>query len=168
VYVFQDKRVLSSVPAGEPGTYRFSWRWKNGPFTVLIGNLDRPGSLQNSLAAQTGRGERLEWYNTDAAQDRPFLLLRRSTWEKSAEARGVDPVQTIAVQQAEGHLSEIIENLSPGEEVVLTRDNQPVATLRAVAPAPRKPPRFGTLKGSIVSIAPGFDVIPEGFEDYLP
>jgi hypothetical protein len=30
------------------------------------------------------------------------------------------------------------------------------------------PRRFGTLKGSVVSIAPGFDDVPEGFEDCLP
>jgi antitoxin (DNA-binding transcriptional repressor) of toxin-antitoxin stability system len=77
-------------------------------------------------------------------------------------------VQTIAVQQAEGHLSEIIAKLAPGEEIVLTRDNKPVATLRATALAPRHARRFGTLKGSILAIAPDFDAIPEGFEDYLP
>lgn len=28
--------------------------------------------------------------------------------------------------------------------------------------------RFGTLKGSVLSIAPDFDDVPPGFEDYLP
>jgi antitoxin (DNA-binding transcriptional repressor) of toxin-antitoxin stability system len=72
------------------------------------------------------------------------------------------------LEQAEGHLAEIIEKLSPGEEVVLTRDGKPVATIRATPPTPREPPHFGTLKGSILYIAPDFDAIPEGFEDYLP
>ena len=76
-------------------------------------------------------------------------------------------MQTLTVQQAEGQLSEIIAKLSPGEEIVLTSDNQPVATLRAV-PMSHEPPRFGTLRGSILYIAPDFDAIPEGFEDYLP
>jgi antitoxin (DNA-binding transcriptional repressor) of toxin-antitoxin stability system len=76
-------------------------------------------------------------------------------------------VQTIAVQQAEGHLAEIIDKLAPGEEIVLTRDNKPVATIRA-APTSGDPPRFGTLRGSILYITPDFDAIPEGFEDYLP
>jgi antitoxin (DNA-binding transcriptional repressor) of toxin-antitoxin stability system len=75
-------------------------------------------------------------------------------------------MQTVPLQQAEGHLAEIIERLPPGEEVVLTRDDKPVATLRSAA-TPAKPPRFGTMKGSIVRIAPDFDAIPEGFEDYL-
>jgi antitoxin (DNA-binding transcriptional repressor) of toxin-antitoxin stability system len=77
-------------------------------------------------------------------------------------------MQTIPLEQAEGHLTEIIEKLPPGEEVVLTRDDRPVATLRATPQTPREPPRFGTLKGTILYIAPDFDDIPEGFEDYLP
>ena len=75
-------------------------------------------------------------------------------------------MQTISLQEAEGRLAEIIENLPPGQEVVLTRGDKPVATLRATKPG--KPRRFGTLKGSILYIAPDFDAIPEGFEDYLP
>ena len=77
-------------------------------------------------------------------------------------------VQIIPLEEAQSHLAEIIDRLPPGEEVVLTRDNKAIATLRATAPPPRKPRRFGTLKGSIVFIAPDFDAIPEWFEDYLP
>ncbi len=72
------------------------------------------------------------------------------------------------LEQAEGHLAEIIDKLPPGEELVLTRDNKPVATIRAAPPAPREAPRIGTLKGTILYIAQDFDEIPEGFEDYLP
>ena len=77
-------------------------------------------------------------------------------------------MRTLPLEQAEGHLTELIEKLSPSEEIVLTRDGKPVATLRAAPSTPREPPRFGTLKGSILYIAPDFDAIPEGFEDYLP
>ena len=75
-------------------------------------------------------------------------------------------MQTLPLDQAEDHLVEIIAKLSPGEEIVLTRDDKPVATIRAAPP--REQPLFGTLRGSIVYIAPDFDAIPEGFEDYLP
>jgi antitoxin (DNA-binding transcriptional repressor) of toxin-antitoxin stability system len=77
-------------------------------------------------------------------------------------------VQTIPLEQAEAHLTEIIGRLTPGEEVVLTRDDKPVATLRATPATTREPPRFGTLKGTILYIASDFDAIPEGFEEYLP
>jgi antitoxin (DNA-binding transcriptional repressor) of toxin-antitoxin stability system len=77
-------------------------------------------------------------------------------------------MQTMPLEQAEGHLAEIIERLAPGEELVLTRDDKPVATLKASPPPSRKPRQLGTLKGSVLYIAPDFDDIPEGFEDYLP
>jgi antitoxin (DNA-binding transcriptional repressor) of toxin-antitoxin stability system len=77
-------------------------------------------------------------------------------------------MQTIPLEQAEGHLGEIIDKLPPGEETVLTRDDQPVATIKAIqSPPPARPvPRLGTLQGTILYIAPDFDAIPEGFEDY--
>jgi len=78
---------------------------------------------------------------------------------------------TVTIEEAQSHLAEIINELAPGEEVVLTRENRPVATIRAAAAttsSSREPPKLGTLKGTILYIAPDFDDIPEGFEDYLP
>jgi len=78
-------------------------------------------------------------------------------------------MQTIPLEQAEGHLAEIIDKLPPGGEVVLTRDDKPVATIKSTPPQPaRKCRQLGTLKGSVLYIAPDFDDIPEGFEEYLP
>jgi antitoxin (DNA-binding transcriptional repressor) of toxin-antitoxin stability system len=70
-------------------------------------------------------------------------------------------MRTVPIEQAEGHLGEILDQLAPGEEIVLTRDGIPVATTRKLRP-------LGTLKGSVLYIAPDFDDIPEGFEEYLP
>jgi antitoxin (DNA-binding transcriptional repressor) of toxin-antitoxin stability system len=75
---------------------------------------------------------------------------------------------TLTVEEAQSRLVQIIDTLSPGEEVVLTRDDKPVATIRATPAAEREAPRFGTLKGTVLYIAPDFDDIPEGFEEYLP
>ena len=78
-------------------------------------------------------------------------------------------MQSITVQAAQSQLAEIIERLTPGEEVVLTRDDKPVAILRAAPSSPDRPNRqLGTLRGSVLYIAPDFDAIPEGFEDYMP
>jgi antitoxin (DNA-binding transcriptional repressor) of toxin-antitoxin stability system len=76
-------------------------------------------------------------------------------------------MQTVTVEEAQSHLAEIIEKLTPGEEIVLTRDEKPVATIRATAPPARKPRQPGTLKGTVLYIAPDFDAIPEGFEEYV-
>jgi antitoxin (DNA-binding transcriptional repressor) of toxin-antitoxin stability system len=77
-------------------------------------------------------------------------------------------MQTITVEEAQSRLAEIIEKLPPGEEVVLTRDDKPVATITATPPLMREPPVLGTLKGTVLYMAPDFDDIPEGFEEYLP
>jgi antitoxin (DNA-binding transcriptional repressor) of toxin-antitoxin stability system len=76
-------------------------------------------------------------------------------------------MSTIPLEQADRALIEIVSKLSPGEEVVLTRGGEPVATIRA-ASASCKPRQFGTLSGSVLSIAPDVDDIPDGFEDHLP
>jgi antitoxin (DNA-binding transcriptional repressor) of toxin-antitoxin stability system len=84
------------------------------------------------------------------------------------ELREMIDMKTITVEEAQGHLTEIIEALPPGEEIVITRDDKPVAALRALIPAmPPNQRQLGTLKGSVLYIAPDFDTIPEGFEEYV-
>lgn len=77
-------------------------------------------------------------------------------------------MKTVTLEEAQSHLAEILEKLPPGEEVVLTRNDKPVATIRATSPPTRETPQLGTLKGTVLHVAPDFDAIPEGFEDYLP
>ena len=38
-------------------------------------------------------------------------------------------MSTITLQEAQARLSELIHRLTPGDEVVITEDNQPVAKL---------------------------------------
>lgn len=77
-------------------------------------------------------------------------------------------MQTISLQEAQNHLAEIIEKLAPGEEVLITRDDKPLAALRATPPpTPRKQRQLGTLRGSVLYMAPDFDAIPDGFEEYV-
>jgi antitoxin (DNA-binding transcriptional repressor) of toxin-antitoxin stability system len=82
-------------------------------------------------------------------------------------SRKEEAMRTIPLGEAQTRLAEIIEGLSPGEEVVITRDDEPVAILRAVPTAGRRAPRLGTLKGTVLYVAPDFDDIPEGFEEYV-
>jgi len=77
-------------------------------------------------------------------------------------------MQIFTLQEAQSHLAEIIEKIPAGEEVVITRDDKPVAAIRAMPPpSPRKERQLGTLKGSVLYLAPDFDAIPEGFEEYV-
>jgi antitoxin (DNA-binding transcriptional repressor) of toxin-antitoxin stability system len=77
-------------------------------------------------------------------------------------------MQPITLEEAQMHLGEIIRKLAPGEEVVITCETAPVATIRAVLPrSARKPRQPGTLRGTVLYVAPDFDAIPEGFEEYV-
>ena len=72
---------------------------------------------------------------------------------------------TVTLEDAQAHLAEIIERLTPGEEVVLTRGDKPVATIKAT-PTQREAPRLGTLTGTVLSME-HFDDPLEEFEEYL-
>ena len=48
----------------------------------------------------------------------------------------------VSIEEAQAKLSEIIGKLGPGEEVVITKDDQPVAKLRSIAAG--KPPTATT------------------------
>ncbi len=74
---------------------------------------------------------------------------------------------TVTLQEAQARLPEFIANLQPGQEIVITRDSTPVARLTPQAPE-RKPRRAGTLKGSVLYMAPDFDAPLEEFKDYMP
>lgn len=77
-------------------------------------------------------------------------------------------MRTVTLEEAQNHLAEILEKLPPGGEVAVIRGGRAVATIRLTAPVAFEAPELGTLKGTIRYIAPDFDAIPEGFEDYLP
>ena len=74
-------------------------------------------------------------------------------------------MRTIPLEQAMGHLSEIIEKLSPGEEVVITRGDQPVARLISAKNALRPPPGLG--KGMITVLSEDDDHLKQ-FAEYMP
>ena len=74
---------------------------------------------------------------------------------------------TVTIQEAQSRLTDLIHRLSPGEEIVITENDQPVARL---VPTPavvsKKARQLGTMKGSVLSMAPDFDAPLEDFEEY--
>ena len=74
---------------------------------------------------------------------------------------------TISVEEAQSKLKELIDQLAPGEEVVLTSNQRPVAKL--VGEISKRPPRPapGLGKGSILYMAPDFDEPMEEFAEYM-
>ena len=86
---------------------------------------------------------------------------------------------TITVEQAKTQLEAMIERSTAGEEVVITRDGQPVARMVAVGSngngtvahplvvADEPPQRLGWGKDIITYIAPDFDEPLEEFRKYM-
>jgi prevent-host-death family protein len=66
--------------------------------------------------------------------------------------------KSVGVHQAKTHLSQLLEDVAMGEEVVITRRGEAVAIL---APPPNQPPlSFGIDEGRFV--------VPEDFDAPLP
>lgn len=75
---------------------------------------------------------------------------------------------TITLQEAQATLPDLIHRLAPGEEVVITENDHPVARLVPAAPTAeaRKVPRLGTLRGTVLSME-RFDEPLEDFKEYM-
>ena len=69
----------------------------------------------------------------------------------------------IDVDQAKSCLEELIERVARGEEVVITKSNQPVARLSAVTGTRQRP--FGSVKGEIW-MSDDFDAPLDDFQEY--
>jgi antitoxin (DNA-binding transcriptional repressor) of toxin-antitoxin stability system len=73
--------------------------------------------------------------------------------------------QTIPLEEAQRHLTEIIDKLSPGEEVLLTRGNVSVARLVGEKKLPRPGPGLG--KGMITIVSDDDEHLKD-FAEYTP
>jgi len=76
---------------------------------------------------------------------------------------------SVTVEEAQANLKEIIHQLSPGEEVVITENQQPVAKLVSEQPskAKRLRPGPGVCKGEILYMAPDFDAPLDDMKEYM-
>jgi antitoxin (DNA-binding transcriptional repressor) of toxin-antitoxin stability system len=74
---------------------------------------------------------------------------------------------TITIEEAQARLKELIHQLAPGEELIITENQQPVAKLVNEPPKSglRPPPGLG--KGMITFIAPDFDDPLEDMKEYM-
>jgi len=76
---------------------------------------------------------------------------------------------TVSLDEAQAKLAELIANLAPGDEVVIMKDDEPVAHLtRAEKPENNAPRQPGTLRGTVLYMAPDFDLPLDEFKDYMP
>jgi prevent-host-death family protein len=73
---------------------------------------------------------------------------------------------TVTVEEAQAHLPELIDRLQPGEALVITRNEKPVARLIGEAPPKRKPRKAGNCKGMLVIVADDDEHLKD-FAEYL-
>lgn len=75
---------------------------------------------------------------------------------------------SVTLEEAQTQLAQLIDRLRPGEEILITRDQKPVARLIGAEATPERPPRqLGTLKGTVLYMAPDFDAPLEDFKEYM-
>jgi prevent-host-death family protein len=75
-------------------------------------------------------------------------------------------MSTMTIEEAQAKLSEVIDKLAPGEEVLITRNAQPVAKLVGQQRPIRKPRQPGSAKGKLVILAEDDEHLKD-FKDYM-
>jgi prevent-host-death family protein len=73
---------------------------------------------------------------------------------------------TVTIQEAQAKLPDLIRKLLPGDELVITDNNQPVAKLVSQKPPARQRPGPGLCKGMITIVAD--DEHLKDFVEYMP
>jgi prevent-host-death family protein len=67
------------------------------------------------------------------------------------------------IAEAKARFSELIEKAVLGEEIIVAKDNKPMAKIVPLRPARRQP---GTAKGQILYVSPDFDTPLDDFGEY--
>lgn len=73
---------------------------------------------------------------------------------------------TITIQDARTKLVDLIRRLQPGDEIIITENDRPVA--RVISTADTSKRMLETLKGTVVHMASDFDAPLDDFREYTP
>jgi antitoxin (DNA-binding transcriptional repressor) of toxin-antitoxin stability system len=74
---------------------------------------------------------------------------------------------TVTLEEAQARLKDLIHQLAPGEEIVITENQQAVAKLTSERPKPKQRPGPGLCKG-MITIDSDDDEHLKDFEEYMP
>jgi prevent-host-death family protein len=72
----------------------------------------------------------------------------------------------ITIEEAQAKLAQLIDQLAPGEELVITRNARPIAQLVGL-PVEKPRPVPGRGRGKLVIVSEDDDHLKD-FEDYMP
>jgi prevent-host-death family protein len=76
-------------------------------------------------------------------------------------------MNAVTLEQAQAQLPDLVHKLMPGEEIVITENNRPVAKLVSEKPAVRQRPQPGLGKGMITIVADDEEHLKD-FAEYMP
>ncbi len=76
-------------------------------------------------------------------------------------------MHTVTIQEAQAQLADLVHRLNPGDEVVITENDEPVAKLARIEPKAHWPCKAGSAKGTVHWMAPDFDAPLEEFKEYM-
>jgi prevent-host-death family protein len=72
----------------------------------------------------------------------------------------------VTLADAQTRLKELIDHLAPGQEVVITQDDRPVAKLVSTRP-PRQPRQPGNCRGMLTLVSDDEEHLKD-FAEYMP
>jgi len=75
--------------------------------------------------------------------------------------------EIVTLEEAQAHLAELIAGLAPGKEVLITKNERPVAKLIGQVPVERQPRKPGSAKGKLIIHADDEEHLRD-FQEYLP
>jgi antitoxin (DNA-binding transcriptional repressor) of toxin-antitoxin stability system len=73
---------------------------------------------------------------------------------------------TVTLEEAQAKLPELIEHLAVGEELLITRNQEPIARLIAEEKPKRKPRKAGSAKGMLTILADDDEHLKD-FAEYM-
>lgn len=75
-------------------------------------------------------------------------------------------MSTVTIEEAQSRLAEVIAKLTPGEPVIITKNDKPVARLLAEEKVARKSRRPGSAKGMLTILEDDDEHLLD-FEEYM-
>lgn len=73
---------------------------------------------------------------------------------------------TVSLEEAQAQLPELLEKVASGQEIIITRDDAPLAQLTPIR-KPKPQPQFGSCKGMLTIVADDEEHL-EHFKEYMP
>ena len=145
-----------------------------------IASSTREGTSLGPGPSKTRWGTRREFIKLIVIQGDESVQMKRTCcddfgWNDALESKrdGIiasvvakENMAVVTLEEAQARLVDLVHRLAPGEEVVITENDAPVARLVPAREQNRKVRRLGTLHGTVLHVADDFDAPLDDFAEY--